>query len=192
MRIELGKCTIEIEEQSVPFSGRPMDDSAGIDGEQTGSVRLFRITTSDELDIQYGIITWPQASREVTFMDWHAGDTKYDSLKKGTGRLAINPSGNQEVFQLRAMKHNPASKRANLANVSLENLDTWAQTNLERLLLNHGAIQVGTKEQLTGEENKNKNVLSVLVSAGNVDAVAIAFAVTRVLAIMYDYGLDQN
>jgi hypothetical protein len=58
--------------------------------------------------------------------------------------------------------------------------------------MSHGAIQVGSKGQLTGEENKTKSILSALVPKGNVEAVAIAFTVTRVLAIMYDYGLDSN
>lgn len=192
MLIELGKCTIEIADQATPYIGKPMDDSAGHEGDQVGEVTLFRIITSDELDIQYGIVSWPSANREVAFIEWHDGDTKYDSLKKGTGRLAINSSGPNEVFQLRAMKYNSTSKKANLANVSLEDLNKWAQTDLERLLSQYGAIQLGTKEQITGEDNRNKNILSVSVPRGNCAAVAVAFAVTRVLAIMYDYGLDLN
>ena len=192
MLITLGKCTIEIEDQPVPFVGRPMDDSSGNEGDQEGLVTMFRVHTSDELDIQYGIVSWPEANREVTLIEWHSGDTKYDSLKKGTGRLALSSAGTNEVFQLRAMKYNTTSKKANLANATLEDLGTWAQTDLAELLTNHGAIQVGSKEQLTGEENKTKGTLSALVPKGNVEAVAIAFTVTRILAIMYDYGLDSN
>jgi hypothetical protein len=192
MLIALGKCTIVIEDRPVAFVGRPMDNSSGNEGDQEGLVTMFRVSTTDELDIQYGIVSWPGANREVALIEWHSGDTKYDSLKKGTGRLALNPVGDNEVFQLRAMKYNTDSKRANLANVNLEDLGAWAQTDLAELLINHGAIQVGSKEQLTGEENKTKGILSALVPKGNVEAVAIAFTVTRILAIMYDYGLDSN
>jgi hypothetical protein len=190
MKIELSKCTIEIDSESIPYVGRPMDDSAGSDGDQDGQVTLFRVTTSDELDIQYGIVEWPNANREVTLIDWHKGDTKYDSLKKGTGRLALSPVGGNEVFQLRAMKYNKESKKANLATVTLEDLGAWSQTDVVQLLQSHGALQVGTKEQLTGEDNRSKNVLSVLVPQGNLQAVAVAFTITRILAIMYDYGLE--
>jgi hypothetical protein len=192
MLITLSKCTIEIEDQPVPFVGRPMDTSSVSEGDQEGLVTMFRVNTSDELDIQYGIVSWPEANREVTLIEWHSGDTKYDSLKKGTGRLALSPVGANEVFQLRAMKYNDDSKKANLANVTLEDLGIWVQADLSELLMRHGAIQVGSKGQLTGEENKTKSILSALVPKGNVEAVAIAFTVTRVLAIMYDYGLDSN
>jgi hypothetical protein len=192
MLITLGKCTIEIDDHPVPFVGRPMDNSSGNEGDQEGLVTMFRVSTSDELDIQYGIVSWPEANREVTLIEWHGGDTKYDSLKKGTGRLALSPAGTNEVFQLRAMKYNTTSKKANLANATLEDLGAWAQTDLAELLINHGAIQVGPKGHLTGEENKTKSIISALVPKGNVEAVAIAFTVTRVLAIMYDYGLDPN
>jgi hypothetical protein len=192
MLIDLGKCTIEIDEQTIPFVGKPMDNSAGNEGDQEGSVTMFRVRTSDELDIQYGIVSWQEANREVTLVEWHSGDTKYDSLKKGTGRLALSSAGVNEVFQLRAMKYNTTSKKANLANVTIEDLNVWAQTDLVELLKNHGALRVGTKEELTGEDNKTKSILSALVPSGNVEAVAIAFTVTRIMAIMYDYGLDAN
>jgi hypothetical protein len=90
------------------------------------------------------------------------------------------------------MKYNTTSKKANLANVAIEDLNVWVQTDLAELLKSNGALRVGTKEELTGVDNKTKGILSALVPSGNVEAVAIAFTVTRILAIMYDYGLDIN
>lgn len=192
MQITVGKCTIDIEDSPSVYFGKPMDDSQGVEGEQPGQATIFRVTTSDELDLQYAIVSWPNANREVCFFDWFDGDTKYENLSKGTGRLAISTAGENEVFQLRAMKYNKASKKANLAGVSLEKLSEWAQTDIIALLKEYGAIEVGTKEQLIGEDNKTKNILSVLIPKGNNIAVAVAFTVTRVLAIMHDYGLEEN
>lgn len=191
MKINVGKCTIELSEEKTNYISTPMDNTSEASGEQRGLANIFRVTTTDELDIQYGLVSWPNAAREVCFFDWHGGDTKYGSLQKGTGRLAISSAGENEIFQIRAMKYNKVSQKANLASVSLEDLDDWAREDFAELLKKHGAIEVGTKEELIGEENKNKNVLAALIPKGNLEAVAVAFAVTRVLAIMYDYGVEE-
>ncbi len=50
---------------------------------------------------------------------------------------------------------------------------------------------MGTKQEIVGDQGPNKNILSVLIPAGNVLAPIIAFTITRVLAVMHDYGLDD-
>lgn len=189
--IQLGKAKIDLFPELVGFLGKPMDDSQGDNSEQQGQLKKFRVTTTDDLDILFGIVVWPQAKPEVRFLEWVDGESKYKCLQ-GTGRMSIDsPLANTWMGQLRAMKYNHESKKTNLANVSLDKLDEFTQQNFSERLLSSGATAVGTRQALHDETNQNKNKLAFLAKPMDFETVAIAFTATRVLAVMYDYGLDN-
>jgi hypothetical protein len=189
--IELGKAKIEVSPDLVGFAGVPMDSPEGESSEQVGQLKKFRVTTTDDLNILFGIIVWPQAKPEVRFLEWIDGESKYKCLQ-GTGRMGIDlPLPETWMGQLRAMKYNHESKKTNLAGITLEKLDEYTQQNFTERLLENGAIGVGTREELHGEVNRNKKNLAFLSKSMDFETVAIAFTATRVLAVMHDYGLDN-
>ena len=189
--IELGKAKIELFADLVGFVGAPMDVSDGESAEQAGQLKKFRVTTTDDLNILFGIVVWPEAKPEVRFLEWFDGESKYKCLQ-GTGRMSIEaPIPGKWMGQLRAMKYNPESKRTNLANITIEKLDEFTQQDFTNRLLNSGAIAIGSREAIHGETNKNKRNLAFLAEPMDFETVAIAFTATRVLAVMHDYGLDD-
>ena len=189
--IQLGKAKIDLFPELVGFLGKPMDDSQGDSSEQQAQLKKFRVTTTDDLDILFGIVLWPQAKPEVRFLEWVDGESKYKCLQ-GTGRMSIDsPVPETWMGQLRAMKYNHKSKKTNLANITLSKLDEFSQQDFAERLLSSGATAVGTREVLHGETNKNKNNLAFLAKPMDFETVAIAFTATRVLAVMHDYGLDN-
>jgi hypothetical protein len=189
--IQLGKAKIELFPELVGFLGKPMDDSQGDGSEQQSQLKKFRVTTTDDLNILFGIIVWPQAKPEVRFLEWVDGESKYKCLQ-GTGRMSIDlPFADSWMGQLRAMKYNHNSKKTNLAGITLGKLDEFSQQNFSERLLSSGAAAVGTREVLHGETNQNKNNLAFLAKPMDFETVAIAFTATRVLAVMHDYGLDD-
>lgn len=191
MEIRVGKSIVNIDETEVPYMGKPMDTSSEDASEQQGKAIKFKIQTTDGLLIQYVLLSWTSANREIRLLESFAGETKYEPLSKGTGRLAINKVGQNELFLLRALKYNPRTNKANLATVNVSKLNQWAEQPIALLLESCGADSVGTKQEIIGDQGPNKNVLSVLIPAGNVLAPIIAFTITRVLAVMHDYGLDD-
>ena len=189
--IELGKAKIELSPELVRFSGVPMDTSDEGDSEQVGQLMKFRVTTTDDLNILFGIIVWPKAKPEVRFLEWIDGEAKYKCLQ-GTGRMSIDtPLPDTWMGQLRAMRYNHESKKTNLAGIPLQKLDEYTQQNFAERLIQSGALGVGTREELYGEVNKNKKNLAFLAKPMNFETVAIAFTATRVLAVMHDFGLDN-
>jgi hypothetical protein len=191
MEIRVGKSIVSIDETEVPYVGKPMDTASGEALEQQGQATKFKIQTTDGLLIQYVLLSWTSANREIRLLESFSGETKYEPLSKGTGRLAINKVGQNELFLLRALKYNTKTNKANLATANLNHLNEWAEQPIQALLESCGAYSVGTKEELLGDQGPNKKILSVLIPPGNTLAPIIAFTITRVLAIMHDYGLDD-
>jgi hypothetical protein len=52
-------------------------------------------------------------------------------------------------------------------------------------------LNFGTREALIGDQTRQRNSPALLVSEGDVKAIAAAFAITRVMAIMYELGLED-
>jgi hypothetical protein len=100
--------------------------------------------------------------------------------------LNINESW---LGELNAMKFNPEKGRFNLASVDLGMLDNFAETGFEAVLQNFGPVQIATRQVLHGETNRNRERLAFMCQSGDKDMVAAVYVVTRVLAIMKDFGM---
>lgn len=186
--IKLGKATIDFFDEPAPYVGKPMNVGEGAPEEQLGSVTKFRVTTSDQLNYVFGIVEWPEAEPEVTFLDATDGDSKYERLQRA-GRLSIMP--NSEGFwliDLRAMKYNPERDRTNLAGATLDNLDSFLDGDVKQALKELGAFGLGTRNDLVRDNGPKRNQLCFTCAPGNHEVVAAAFVITRVLAVMKDYG----
>jgi hypothetical protein len=187
-QVKIGKANIEFLGEAVPFAGKPMTLHVDAPEEQLGTVNKFRVTTTDQLDYVFGIVQWPNANPEVIFFEDVDGESKYESLTHA-GRLGILPNfGDFWLLELRAMKYNQEAKKTNLAGALIENLDKFVDGDAEQVLKEHGALAIGTREELVGETNKKRNQLAMTCKVGDIEAVAVAFTITRVLAIMKDYG----
>ena len=186
--MKIGKAELEFLGEAVPFAGKPMTLHNDAAEEQLGKVNKFRVTTTDQLDYVFGVVQWPNANPEVVFFEEIEGESKYESLTHA-GRLGILPNfGDFWLLELRAMKYNQEAKKTNLAGAQSEHLDMFVDGNAAQVLKKHGALAIGTREQLVGETNKKRNQLAMTCEVGNIEAVAVAFTITRVLAIMMDYG----
>lgn len=191
MKIEVGKAQIEFLESGGPFTMKPMSPHKGFEGlEQTGTVDKFRVTTTDDLDMVFGLVAWPNASLEVRHVETIDGLEKYKRLESA-GRLGVGVF--QDLFwyaELRAMKY-AAKDWATLNPVSLAELGELLEGNAEKLLIDSGVLKLGTKDELVGDKSNRKNYLTFTCEVGDKEAVAVAFTLSRVLPIMYDFGMDE-
>ena len=190
MSIKIDKATIELIDGPTAYFGKPASADEGYDGEQAGTVQKFRVTTLDTLNMVFGIVTWPNARPEVRSIEMLDGLHKYQRLEKA-GKWSFVPLPNGDwVGELNVLKIGgkdyPTLNSSNLAE-----LNSLAQTDVITLLTKLGATALGTREELHGETNKQRNRLAVLVKPDAVEAIAAAFTITRVLAIMNDLGEDS-
>ena len=189
MTIEIDKATIEFLGEPVDIFEKPMGPFDGAPKEQVGNVQKFRVTTTDTLNMIFGIVTWPQANAEVRHLEYIDGISKYERLENA-GRLSLfGVTGARLLGELNVMKYG-SKGRPTLHGSSLDELSYLAGSDFSELLKEHGAIAVGSREDLEGSTGRTAKNLSFLVDEKNVEVIAVAFTVTRVLAIMNDLGLE--
>lgn len=186
--ISVGKCEIEIFTEKKAYRGKPSGDRDG--GEQTGLLRNFRVTSSDELNLMCGLIEWPNSDPEVKPIDLLAGLGKHDNLsRRGSMSLGVNADGNW-VATIRALKYNPEKKYFTLHGVNEAELDDLLGHSIRDFVLEVGAIKFGTKSEVDGDTTRSANQLAMVITPGAIEPLAIAYTVSRALAVIKDFGLN--
>jgi len=187
--ISVSKCEIEFLPGSKPYRGRPM--AARNDGaEQTGKLTTFRVTSSDELNLIVGLIEWENEDPEVAPIDLISGLQKHNELvRRGRMSIKISQDGKWLVV-LSVMKYSPAKQYFTLHGGVLEDIDSYLGHSLKEFLLGSGAVRFGTRGEIDGDTSKTAKQLAVVIEPGDIETLAIAYTVTRPLAVINDYGLD--
>jgi hypothetical protein len=189
-KIQVGLATIEWLELDQTWVNKPMGKG---EFDIQGVCDKFRVTTLDGLNMVFGIIRWPANKPEVGYITHSSGEVKYERLMDA-GRLGIfdKTNGNEDVwsFELRAMKFGDGQARPTLKQVTLKDLDGLLEGQSALELLNtHNSQQVGKRIELAPADAGNRpNELFVTTKARNNDLIAVGFTLTRVLAIMKDFG----
>lgn len=80
---------------------------------------------------------------------------------------------------------------ATLNQISLAELSDILEGDSRKLLADSGVLKIGSKEELVGDTSNRKKILSFMCDVGNKQAIAVAFTLSRVLPIMYDFGMDE-
>lgn len=189
-KIQVGLATIEWLELDQTWVNKPMGKG---DYDIQGVCDKFRVTTLDGLNMVFGIIRWPSDKPEVGYITHSSGESKYERLKNA-GRLGIFDSTNgredQWSFELRAMKYGEAQNRPTLKQVTISDLDQLLEgQSAAEVLKQHGAKALGKRIDLAPAGVGNRpNELFVIGEPRSNDLIAVAFTITRVLAIMKDFG----
>ncbi len=154
-----------------------------------GRMTTYKASTSDISTVIFGVVTWPSELTEVVPVDVLKGSQeKYERLNRA-GRMSVDNHGQQWVAELKAMKFNHEQGKANLAGATQSELTAFAESEIKGVLSAFGNVEIGTKEELIGETNRNRTKLALRCDSGNTDLIAAAYVVTRVLAILKDFGM---
>ena len=188
--MKIDKAAIEFVDGPVDFFAKPISPFEGAPNEQSGTVQKFRVTTLDTLNQVFGITTWPQAQPQVSSLELITGLEKYERLE-AAGRLTIGTAKDGKwLAELRVMKFGEKG-RQNLHRASLDDLDYLTGSNFESLFTNYPDVVIGTRAVLDGETNRQATALAIKCNPENYEAIALAFTVTRVLAVMNDFGAEE-
>jgi hypothetical protein len=189
--MKINRAHIEFFEGSVPIEGKPTSANEGALEVQIGQAHKFRVTTTDDLNHIFALVTWPDARPEVRSIEFIDGLSKYKRLE-GAGRWSLIPVNNDYwLGELNVMKFN-TKDYPTLCRASAEDLNLLAGRDAFALMLEHGVTKIGTREELIGDKSRQRNAPAVLFKAEDVRAAACAFALTRVMAIMFDLGLEDE
>ena len=137
-----------------------------------------------------GLIRWPNGDNEIKPIELFHGLEKHQQLeRKGQIDIQIARDGNWLV-PLRTLRFNPDLRYFTLVNAPVADIDNFLGESFENLLFSAGAKKFGTRQVIDGETNKSANQLAMVIEPGNIEALAIAYTVTRPLAVIMDYGIQ--
>ena len=188
MELSINKAVVETLASGVKIFEAPMDPKA--EGEKiSGIATLFRITTSDTLDATFAFTTWEQFIPDIRIHSFDSGLEKHERLKSA-GRMSVLASrdGNWLV-ELTALKHSSDKGRPTLSAPTFEELDYLASQDFSQLMVDLGALRVGPRLEIDQEDSRRKNYPAMVVPNGDIEPILAAFTVTRVLALVKDFGL---
>jgi hypothetical protein len=211
MKIDVGQAQIEFLDSGGTFYGAP--NSPYKSQPLTGTVSRFRVTTTDNLDLIFGVVYWPNQTIEVRHIDNYSdsknsrledadrfleveyidnfADSKYKRLE-AAGRLGVSTlNGSVWFAEMRAMKHG-RKNRPDLAIVTLEELSSVLGGDAGNFMRDHGALKVGSREEVSGDTGSRKNILSFTCEISDEATLAVAFTLTRVLTITRDFGMTKK
>lgn len=188
MELSISKAVVETLESDVPITEAPVDKRA--EGQKfAGAASLFRITTSDTLDATFALIQWPGFNSDIRIHSFDNGLEKHERLKKG-GKMSVLPSRDDNwLVELTVLKYSSAKDWANLHVATFEELDDLAGQSFSDLMLELGALRVGSRLDIDQETNRRKSYPAMVVPKGHMDSIFAAFTVTRALALVKDFGL---
>jgi hypothetical protein len=186
--IKISKCEIEIFSEEKPISGKPIS-MKNVEGDLVGKLRTFRVTSTDELNLVVGLISWPMNMQEVKPIDLLGGLEKHEILgHKGQMEIKMASDGNWLVT-LRTLRFNPEKRYFTLVNAPLTEINEFLGSSFKDELERRGVIRFGTKEFIEGDKGRSANQLAMVIEPGNLEAIAVAYTVTRPIAVIKDYGL---
>lgn len=187
--ISVSKCKIEFIPEEKTYRGKPMSMRGEVN-EIVGQLTTFRVTSTDLLDLMTGLIRWPNGDNEIKPIELFHGLEKHQQLeRKGQIDIQIARDGNWLV-PLRTLRFNPDLRYFTLVNAPVADIDNFLGESFENLLFSAGAKKFGTRQVIDGETNKSANQLAMVIEPGNIEALAIAYTVTRPLAVIMDYGIQ--
>ena len=104
-------------------------------------------------------------------------------------QVATTISGQFSV-RLQALRYKEPG-RANLASITWDELNKLLGASATEMLKSFGATELGTAEQILNVSNKTKNQLAMIYPNDCSEAAFAAYALTRVLPLMKNYGIAQ-
>jgi hypothetical protein len=186
--ISISKCEIELVPGSKPYIGKPTSERDQSQ-EQTGRLSTFRVTSSDELNLVAGLVEWDTAAPEIKPIDLLGGLQKHNALDNRGSMTLVHARDGNWLAPLRVMKYSPDKKYFTLHGATTDEIDEFLGQSITDLLFEVGALKVGTRQEIDGETNKTAKQLAMLVAPGDLRTLAVAYTVTRPLAVINDFGL---
>ena len=186
MTFKVGPVSIEITESFQACRGKSMGGEEELDGQRL----LAYMRTPDGGDIHVGFTKWADGLADVVGLVKVSGPDVFERLTKA-GRMQVAPtSSGHNSIRLKALRYKEPG-HANLASITWDDLNKLLDSNASEMLKSFGAIDLGTAEEILNVTNKTKNQLAMVSPQGNHEALFAAYALTRVMPLMKNFGIAQ-
>jgi hypothetical protein len=143
-----------------------------------GRGRLYEVSGPGGLRLTVRDTRWDNGERDVVASERHDSPQRFDTLVERL-RLPVAQRGGDLYAELRHVRLKP-NGRGNLFAPSEKELDGGAGVQVARELRRHGALRVGTREDLLGDEGRTRGRLGMRVPHDAEVLPVIAYVLTRV------------
>ena len=148
--VYVGDVTITPLGQTIAIEGETAEGQASV-----GRGRLFEIRDSAGLHLTVRETTWQNGERDVVTGKRHRSPQRFDTLVERL-RLPVTRRGSDLYAELRQARLKP-NGRGNLFNASEADLDAGAGVPVVSELMRHGALVVGTREDVLGDDGRSRH-----------------------------------
>ncbi len=125
--------------------------------------------------------------RHIFAGDNFSGEKKWDRLQEGM-RLGVYPRDGGVLTRLALARPNEGKgkKSTRGRSATREQLDEAAGLDVFQTLLDLGALKVGTRAEVYGETNRERNTLCVLYPTDKPEIGLVAYILTTIFPLMQD------
>lgn len=182
----VGRVAISVRADARSLTGVPVSAARGA-AKVEGTAREALFTSSDGLRLNVAVVTWPDGSQDVQPLDFIAGPDVYRRLERA-GRMTLMDTGRgTKCALLRALKYGDR-EYPSLASTTWQELSWLAGTDVQELLLSHGAEAVESYATLRSDARRFADNPAFECATDALTPIFAAFAITRVLPIMKEFG----
>lgn len=149
---------------------------------RAGTARLAIAETPDLSVLRIGLCTWDDGGRDLRTLSVETHWPEYERLLHGM-RIGVHDAGlDQSHVELTTIGVTTQGSVAAL-QASEEVLDNLVGESVRTILSEHGAQEIGTKEELFGVKHGRRRYLAMLCGSDNQEALFAAYVICRILPI---------
>lgn len=189
--ISVGVCEVGFFEKASTYAGKSSGSRSQPD-EMVAKLRRFKVESSDELELIAGLLEWPNGDVEVRPLQLLGGLQKHSALDNRGGMSVVPSRDGKWLAPLRVLKFNSERRYFTLHSVAIQEIDALLGHSFSDFLLEIGALRVGSRQVIDGETSRVASQLAMVIEPGDLLTLAVAYTVTRPLAVIHDFGVPSG
>jgi hypothetical protein len=167
------------------FSARLVEEDVRASGQDANKVetegrsRIFEVRGPDALRLLVRDTSWDTGARDLAVHDRCDAPPAFDRLASGSRLTVGEAPGGRALVELRQARLK-GGNWSNLFKASLEELDAGARTDVVTALRDAGAVEVGTREDVLGDEGRRRSFVVATSPPTAQDVPVVAYVLTRI------------
>lgn len=178
----IGGVEVTLAEHAVSVQGETFSN-----GTQSGQAFAANVRVPDGAILEVGVTQWITGEVDVRTFTRLTGPVIYDRLTKGARLGVSDVDGDVSTCELGILSFH-ADRQPTVIKASDKDLDQVTQGSARHSLINLGALEVGTREEIYGDTSRRRTYQAVMFPRGDSTVPLAAYVLTRVLPMYRGFG----
>jgi len=177
-----GDVEITLAENAVSVQGETFSN-----GTQSGQAFAANVRVPDGAILEVGITEWLTGEVDIRTFTRLTGPVIYDRLTKGARLGVSDVQSDLSTCELGILSFH-ADRQPTVIKASEKDLDQVIQGSARHSLMNLGALDVGTREDIYGDTSRRRSYQAAIFARGDFTVPIAAYVLTRVLPMYRGFG----